>query len=83
MDRLGGLDGTVVEGGRNLSERDRILCAIVRARLARPGLWLIDNVSSFLGAECLEKLRGDLCGDTATILTVKSANELSAEAFLA
>jgi ABC-type multidrug transport system fused ATPase/permease subunit len=56
--RLGGLDGAVSEGGRNLSasERGRVLAA--RLLLARPRLLLIDADEAQLDAEALTALAG-------------------------
>lgn len=42
IERLGGLAGTVREGGRNLSRSERIAVSLVRARLLRARLLLLD-----------------------------------------
>ncbi|MBE0414722.1 MAG: ABC transporter ATP-binding protein [Yoonia sp.] len=43
LDRLGGLDGTVWEGGRNLTRRERQCISLVRMRLFRPRLILVGS----------------------------------------
>ena len=45
LDRLGGLSGTVREGGRNLTRSERLAISLVRLRLLRPRLILV-------GADC-------------------------------
>lgn len=42
MERLGGLNGTVHEGGRNLTRGERVAIGLVRARILRPRLILLD-----------------------------------------
>ena len=41
LDRLGGLDGRISEGGRMLSLSERVLISWARVRLRKPGLLLI------------------------------------------
>lgn len=43
IDRLGGLGGTVREGGRNLTQGERIGICVARVRLMRPRLILVDR----------------------------------------
>lgn len=41
LDRVGGLDGTVLEGGKNLSQAERLAISLVRVRLSQPRLVLL------------------------------------------
>lgn len=43
LDRLGGLGGTVREGGRNLTRGERLSISLVRVRLLRPRLILLNS----------------------------------------
>ena len=42
LERLGGLNGTVREGGKNLTRGERIAISLIRVRLMRPRLILLD-----------------------------------------
>ncbi|MFN4156750.1 MAG: ABC transporter transmembrane domain-containing protein [Paracoccaceae bacterium] len=41
LDRVGGLDGSVLEGGKNLAQAERLAISLVRIRLSRPRLVLL------------------------------------------
>ena len=41
LDRLGGLSGTVLEGGKNLTQTERLALSLARVRLAQPKLLLL------------------------------------------
>lgn len=44
MERLGGLDGQIVEGARNLSSGERTACLAARALLSKTSIILLDGV---------------------------------------
>lgn len=48
VDRLGGLDGLLVERGRNLSSGERQLLCLVRALVGQPRLLILDEATSRL-----------------------------------
>lgn len=48
LGRLGGLDGSVAEGGRNLSDGERAMVALVRLTLAPTPLALVDGIDAHL-----------------------------------
>jgi ABC-type transport system involved in cytochrome bd biosynthesis fused ATPase/permease subunit len=59
LDRLGGLDGKVAEAGRNLSSGETLRLHLVRAALAKPRLFLLDEVDQALdpdGAAAFRRL---------------------------
>jgi ATP-binding cassette subfamily B protein/ATP-binding cassette subfamily C protein CydC len=51
LERLGGLDGKVSEGGRNLASGERICCLAVRAMLSRAPLVLLDGLVEMLDTD--------------------------------
>ncbi|NJN46855.1 MAG: ATP-binding cassette domain-containing protein [Candidatus Competibacteraceae bacterium] len=51
IDRLGGLDGRLAEGGRNLSSGEARRIHLVRALLAKPQLLLLDEPDDTLDVE--------------------------------
>jgi ATP-binding cassette subfamily B protein/ATP-binding cassette subfamily C protein CydC len=51
LERLGGLDGRVEEGGRNLSDGERRAVLLTRAALSRARLLLLDDPTAGLSAE--------------------------------
>jgi ABC-type transport system involved in cytochrome bd biosynthesis fused ATPase/permease subunit len=51
LDRLGGLDGRVEEGGRNLSDGERRGAILVRAALSRARLLLLDDPTEGLSPD--------------------------------
>lgn len=62
LDRVGGLDGTVLEGGKNLARAERLAISLVRIRLSRPRLVLLgpdisDPLASHLVADLQAKNR--------------------------
>ena len=82
MDRLGGLDGQVAEGGRNLSSGEARRVHLVRTALARPQLLLLDEPDDALdrqGRRCLDRL---LLEASATTLIVTHDPSLARRADL-
>ena len=70
LDRLGGLDAKVAEGGRNLSSGESRRVHLVRAVLSRPRLLLLDEPDDALDAAG-RRLVAKLLGETdATTLIV-------------
>jgi ABC-type multidrug transport system fused ATPase/permease subunit len=56
IERLGGLDGTVLEAGKNLTQTERLAIGVIRIRLLQPRLVLIsvdvsDSTAELLAAE--------------------------------
>lgn len=64
----GGLDGKVAEGGRNLSDGERIKIAVARAMLADPGLILVDSCIGKLDREGGRALKYWLGTSAATVV---------------
>jgi ATP-binding cassette subfamily B protein/ATP-binding cassette subfamily C protein CydC len=77
LDRLGGLDGTVREGGRNLSAGEARRVLLTRALLARSELLLLDEPDDALDPSAVDRLHGLLRGQTATTLVVTHGVELA------
>lgn len=80
MARLGGLDGRIAAGGRNLSSGEARRVLLTRAALARPRLLLLDEPDDALdenGRECVAEL---LRSVAATVLVVTHDQRLAAEA---
>lgn len=69
----GGLDGKVAEGGRNLSEGERIKIALTRAMLASPGVILVDSCVGQLDCVGQQALTQLLKTSLATMLVVEQA----------
>lgn len=72
----GGLDAKIAEGGRDLSDGQRVRIALVRAALNSPGLVLVDSVSELLDVACRATFRESLKRSGATVLAVDSAQLL-------
>jgi len=70
LERLGGLDGRVAEGGRNLSSGERGRLLLARAALAAPRLLLIDATDTLLDPKGRYALRDLLREIDATVLLV-------------
>jgi ABC-type multidrug transport system fused ATPase/permease subunit len=70
LDRLGGLDGKLAEGGRNLSAGERRRVLLARAALARPRLLLLDEADDALDPAGRAALRTLLRTTPATVLMV-------------
>ena len=69
-DRLGGLDGKVAEGARNLSRGERLRILLARASVKRPRLLLIDGSVSCLdiaGLDLVIRLIGDIQATTLIV----------------
>jgi ABC-type transport system involved in cytochrome bd biosynthesis fused ATPase/permease subunit len=70
--RLGGLDGRVAEGRRNLTATEQARLHLVRALLSRPALALIDADEIGLNHVALAALVDHLSGTGAAALIVTS-----------
>lgn len=68
LERLGGLDGKVSEGGRNLESVERICCLAVRAMLSRTPLVLLDGLVEMLDADSQAVLFRWMRKSQATVL---------------
>lgn len=69
--RLGGLDGTVAEGGRNLSAGELRRVLLTRAALTKPRLLLLDEPDDALDQDGPELVRAlvEGCGATTLLIT--------------
>ena len=56
VERLGGLDGLLVERGRNLSSGERQLLCLVRALVGQPQLLILDEATSRLDSLSEQKV---------------------------
>ncbi|MEM9870588.1 MAG: ABC transporter ATP-binding protein [Pseudomonadota bacterium] len=72
--RLGGLDGQVAEGGRNLTSTERTRLYLARGLIARPALALVDADEIGLGQADLALLLDHFAADGAAALIVTSAD---------
>lgn len=70
IDRLGGLDGTVAEGGRNLSAGEIRRILLTRAALSKPRLMLLDEPDDALDREGPELVRALVQESAATTLLI-------------
>lgn len=70
MVRLGGLGGTVSEGGRNLSAGEIRRVLMVRAALSKPGLMLLDEPDDALDYEGPDLVNALIKGCDATTILV-------------
>lgn len=78
VSRLGGLDGKLTEGGRNLSFSERMLVSLTRAMQLRPGLILVDGRIGSLENAARQNITGWLSRSGATLLLQREAfNDLS------
>ena len=75
LSRLGGLDGRIAEGGRNLSVREHTLIALVRVHLRKPGLVLIGSEIRTLDTATLRDLRIYLETGEFTVLSALPLND--------
>lgn len=57
LDRLGGLDGTVREGGRNLTRGERLGISLLRLHLTRPRLILVRAEADLHGLKRIARYR--------------------------
>lgn len=75
--RLGGLDGQIAEGGRNLTSSERTRVLLARGLIARPQLALVDADEIGLRAPDLAQLRGhfERAGTAALIVTSASVTQ--------
>ena len=72
LDRVGGLDGTVLEGGKNLAQAERLAISLVRIRLSRPRLVLIGpDISDALA----NRLVADLSVKNRTLIRIHAHAE--------
>jgi ABC-type multidrug transport system fused ATPase/permease subunit len=77
IERLGGLDGRVAEGGRNLSAGEARRILLTRAALARPRLMLLDEPDDALDADGPALVEQLVRGGGATVLMVTHNPELA------
>lgn len=70
IERLGGLDGSVAEGGRNLSGGERRRILIARAALSDPDLLLLDEPDDALDETGRRLIRRFVRESRATLLYV-------------
>ncbi|SFQ63963.1 ATP-binding cassette, subfamily B/ATP-binding cassette, subfamily C, CydC [Roseivivax halotolerans] len=68
LDRLGGLDGTVREGARNLSGAEGAAISLVRARQLTPRLVLLEDSTGSLDVQMQERIASWLSATGATVL---------------
>lgn len=73
LSRLGGLDGKLSEGGRNLSFSERMLISLVRAMQLRPGLILMDSRIGSLENAARQKIADWISRSGATLLLQRGA----------
>ncbi len=70
LDRLGGLEGTIAEGGRNLSSGEARRLHLVRAALADPHVLLLDEPDDALDVEGREAVARLVAQSRAATLVV-------------
>lgn len=70
LDRLGGLDGHVAEGGRNLSAGEARRLLLARAALSDAGVLLLDEPETALDGDGSALVARLLAGTRATVLLV-------------
>jgi ABC-type multidrug transport system fused ATPase/permease subunit len=68
MDRIGGLDGLLAEGGRDLSARERSALSLARARLARPQIVLLGDGVRHVDRRARQSLAAHIERRGATVL---------------
>jgi ABC-type transport system involved in cytochrome bd biosynthesis fused ATPase/permease subunit len=68
MDRIGGLDGVLSEGGRSLTAADRSALSLARILLGQPLLVLVDDGFWHLGPKARDAFSAHLAATGATIL---------------
>jgi len=72
VERLGGLDGQLVERGRNLSSGERQLLCLVRALVGQPQLLILDEATSRLDSLSEQKVAQGLaaagCGRSVLLI---------------
>lgn len=78
VERMGGLDAAVAQGGANLSGGQRQRLAIARALVRRPRVYLFDDCFSALDQGTEAALRAALVPETAGATTVVVAQRISA-----
>lgn len=77
LSRLGGLDGTVAEGGRNLSAGEIRRVLLTRAALSQPRLMLLDEPDDALDREGPDLVRRLVQGGDATTLLITHNMEIA------
>jgi ABC-type transport system involved in cytochrome bd biosynthesis fused ATPase/permease subunit len=70
LSRLGGLDGSVGEGGRALAQGERALVAVARLALAPEAVALVDGVDAHLDAGGRALLAAELAARPGAALVV-------------
>ena len=68
LDRPGGLDGALAEGGRDLSARERSALSLARVLLGKPQLVLVDEALWHLDPKAQDALAAHLDACDATVL---------------
>jgi ABC-type multidrug transport system fused ATPase/permease subunit len=77
LHRLGGLNGTVLEGGKNLTRTERLAIDLVRIRLLPPRLVLLDpGIDEILGT----RLKAHLPRKSVTVIRLLARPQQSASA---
>lgn len=69
LDRLGGLDGKLCEGGRNLSSGERARCLAARAMLSTTPMVLLDGLAEMLDVKSQAQFFDWIAASQATIFT--------------
>ena len=72
----GGLDAKVAEGGRDLSDGQRLRVALVRSAITRTDLIMLDSIAEHLDPACRSALRTYIERSGATVLAVDPAQLL-------
>lgn len=80
LERLGGLDGKVAEGGRNLSSGEALRLHLVRAALAKPRLLLLDEADRGLDVDGAAVFRRSIRTTSATTLVATRDPTLARQA---
>lgn len=79
LDRLGGLDGSIAENGRNLSSGEARRVHLVRAALAEPDLLLLDEPDDAMDRDGRAVVKRLIRQTKATTLVVTHDRSLAAE----
>ncbi|WP_299402451.1 ABC transporter ATP-binding protein [uncultured Roseobacter sp.] len=77
IDRLDGLDGTVAEGGRNLSAGEIRRILLTRAALSKPRLMLLDEPDDALDRDGPDLVRALVQGSDATTILITHNMEIA------
>ncbi|ETX30586.1 hypothetical protein, partial [Roseivivax isoporae] len=80
LDRLGGLDGRVREGGRDLGPDERVALALVRARQLRPRLLLVEAEVAAADPALRSRIEAFAAETGATLVSAARTATVPAEA---